>query len=118
MSPIVGADADGTLDLFATSETDAKSRCGWLCQVHLPFRRREDAMLRFRRVRVRQNFASLDASIHALFNLERSLGSWPTYCAITPPLLPRNTVSARHQGLPNQPNRDRFEVVRQHPIYA
>ena len=40
---------------------------------HLPFRRRERAMLRFRRMRSLQQFASVHASIYNLFNAERSL---------------------------------------------
>ena len=40
---------------------------------HLPFRRRERAMLRFRRMHSLQKFASIHASIHNLFNSQRSL---------------------------------------------
>jgi putative transposase len=42
---------------------------------HLPFRRRERAMLRFRRMRSLQKFASVHASIFNHFNHERSLSS-------------------------------------------
>lgn len=42
---------------------------------HLPFRRRERAMLRFRRRRCLQKFASVHASVHNHFNQERSLSS-------------------------------------------
>ncbi len=42
---------------------------------HLPFRRRERAMLRFRRMRTLQKFASVHSSIHNHFNQERSLYS-------------------------------------------
>ena len=42
---------------------------------HLPFRRRERAMLRFRRMRSLQKFASVHASVSNLFNQERSLYS-------------------------------------------
>ena len=42
---------------------------------HLPFRRREMAMLRFRRLRSLQEFASVHASLINLFNSERSLYS-------------------------------------------
>ena len=42
---------------------------------HQPFRRRERAMLRFRRMRTLQLFASVHASVHNLFNQERSLSS-------------------------------------------
>jgi putative transposase len=42
---------------------------------HLPFRRRERAMLRFRRMRTLQKFAAVHASVYNLFNTERSLYS-------------------------------------------
>ncbi|SEP26010.1 putative transposase [Salinihabitans flavidus] len=42
---------------------------------HLPFRRREMAMLRFRQMRSLQKFAAVHASISNLFNSERSLTS-------------------------------------------
>ncbi|MCT8328243.1 IS6 family transposase [Albidovulum sediminis] len=42
---------------------------------HLPFRRRERAMLRFRQMRSLQKFASVHASVLNLFNSERSLSS-------------------------------------------
>ncbi|MEQ9245896.1 MAG: IS6 family transposase [Nitratireductor sp.] len=42
---------------------------------HLPFRRRERAMLRFRRIRSLQKFAAVHASIYNLFNSERGLSS-------------------------------------------
>ena len=46
---------------------------------HLPFRRREQAMLRFRRMRSLQKFASVHASIYNLFNSERSLYTRPNF---------------------------------------
>jgi putative transposase len=48
---------------------------------HLPFRRRERAMLRFRRMRSLQTFASVDASVTNHFNQERSLSSRPLFKA-------------------------------------
>jgi putative transposase len=42
---------------------------------HLPFRQRERAMLRFRRIRSLQKFAFVQASIHNHFNQERHLYS-------------------------------------------
>tara|TARA_B100000768_G_scaffold58250_1_gene56401 strand:- start:998 stop:1321 length:324 start_codon:yes stop_codon:yes gene_type:complete len=42
---------------------------------HLPFRRREPAMLRFRQMRSLQKFVSLHASVHDHFNQERHLHS-------------------------------------------
>ncbi len=40
---------------------------------HLPFRRRERAMLRFRRMKTLQKFASVHANVNNHFNLERHL---------------------------------------------
>jgi len=42
---------------------------------HLPFRRRERAMLRFRRMRSLQKFAAVHASVYNHFNQERHLYS-------------------------------------------
>ena len=42
---------------------------------HQPFRRRERAMLRFRRMRTLQKFASVHATVHNHFNQERALYS-------------------------------------------
>jgi putative transposase len=42
---------------------------------HLPFRRRERAMLRFRQMRCLQKFAAVHSSVHNHFNLERHLYS-------------------------------------------
>jgi len=46
---------------------------------HLPFRRRERAMLRFRRMKSLQKFASVHASFHNHFNSERHLVDRQTY---------------------------------------
>ena len=46
---------------------------------HLPFRRRERAMLRFRQMKSLQKFASVHASIHNHFNSERHLLDRQTY---------------------------------------
>jgi len=46
---------------------------------HLPFRRRERAMNRFRRMHTLQKFSSVHASIHNHFNQERHLTSRETY---------------------------------------
>jgi putative transposase len=46
---------------------------------HQPLRRRERAMLRFRRMKTLQKFASVHASVHNLFNQERHLTSRKTY---------------------------------------
>jgi len=42
---------------------------------HLPFRRRERAMQRFRRMRSLQMFAAVHSSVYSLFNRERHLNS-------------------------------------------
>ena len=44
---------------------------------HLPFRRRERAMLRFRRMRSLQKFASVHASVSNHFNSDRNLSCRP-----------------------------------------
>ena len=46
---------------------------------HLPFRRRERAMLRFRQMKSLQKFASVHASLHNHFNSERHLVNRQTY---------------------------------------
>ena len=48
---------------------------------HQPFRRRERAMLRFRRMRTLQKFASVHASVFNHFNHDRSLSSRQTFKA-------------------------------------
>ena len=46
---------------------------------HLAMRRRERAMLRFRRIRRLQEFASVHASVTNHFNVERNLSSRPIF---------------------------------------
>lgn len=46
---------------------------------HQPFRRRERAMLRFRRMKTIQKFSSVHASVHNHFNQERHLTSRQTF---------------------------------------
>ena len=46
---------------------------------HLPFRRRERAMLRFRRMKSLQKFASVHASLYNHFNSERHLVNRQTF---------------------------------------
>lgn len=46
---------------------------------HLPLRRRERAMLRFRRMRSLQKFASTHSSVHNHFNLDRHISSRTTF---------------------------------------
>ena len=60
---------------------------------HLPFRRRERAMLRFRRMKTLQKFASVHANVHNHFNTERHLVDRPTYKAL------RSAALAEWRGL-------------------
>jgi putative transposase len=46
---------------------------------HQPFRRRERAMLRFRRMKTLQKFAAVHGTVHNLFNQERHLTDRETY---------------------------------------
>jgi putative transposase len=48
-------------------------RNNWAENSHQPFRRRERAMLRFRRTKTLQNFSSVYAHVHNHFNQERHL---------------------------------------------
>ncbi len=48
---------------------------------HLPFRRRERAMLRFRQMKSLQKFASVHANVHNHFNSDRHLNDRQTYKA-------------------------------------
>ena len=48
---------------------------------HQPFRRRERAMLRFRRMHTLHKFSAVHASVHNHFNQERHLGSRDIYKA-------------------------------------
>ena len=62
----------------------ADQECGrWLNNraenSHQPFRRREGAMSKFRNVKTLQKFASVHASIHNHFNLERHLTPRETF---------------------------------------
>ena len=51
----------------------------WAENSHLPFRRRERAMLRFRRMHTLQKFASVHASVHNHFPTERHLQDRDAY---------------------------------------
>jgi putative transposase len=48
---------------------------------HLPFRRKERAMLRFRQMKTLQKFSSVHAQVHNHFNSERHLVDRKTYKA-------------------------------------
>jgi len=62
---------------------------------HLPFRRRERAMQRFRRMKSLQKFASVHASIHNHFNSERHLVDRETFKARRSAGVVRTTLSGR-----------------------
>ena len=62
---------------------------------HLPFRRRERAMLPFRRMKTLQKFASVHANVHNHFNQERHLVDRQTY------MLRRSAALAEWQLLVN-----------------
>jgi putative transposase len=51
----------------------------WAENSHLPFRRRERAMLKFRQMKTLQEFASVHANVHNHFSLERHLVDRQTY---------------------------------------
>jgi len=54
---------------------------------HLPFRRRERAMLRFRQMRSLQKFASVHSSVHNHFNYQRNIERRTSLKIYTMPLL-------------------------------
>ena len=71
--------------LNALGVSDRQETGGWLNNraenAHLPLRRRERAMLRFRRMRSLQMFAAVHASVFNHFNHERSLSRRPHFKA-------------------------------------
>ncbi|MEM6901066.1 MAG: IS6 family transposase [Pseudomonadota bacterium] len=60
---------------------------------HLPFRRRERAMLRFRQMQTLQKFASVHSSFHNHFNLDRHINHRQTF------KLMRNAALSEWRGL-------------------
>lgn len=66
----IGADALQKTERWANNRAENS---------HLPFRRRERAMLRFRRMQSLQKFATVHASVCNHFNQERSLSSRPYF---------------------------------------
>lgn len=70
---------------------DRREMCRWTNNraesSHLPFRRRERAMQRFRRMKSLQKFASVHASFHNHFNAERHLVDRQTFKARRSPAL-------------------------------
>ena len=78
---------------------------------HLPFRRRERAMLRFRRMRSLQKFVSVHASVYNHFNQERTFTHAPISSSTAPPLSLSGVSSVRHKGQRHCPCRDWFAFV-------
>lgn len=62
----IGAEAKQETDRWFDNRTENS---------HLPFRRRERAMIRFRRMRSLKKFASVHASVSNHFNQDRSLST-------------------------------------------
>src|ERR1700712_4045703 len=71
---------------------------------HQPFRRRERAMLRFRRLKTLQKFSSVHASFHNLFNQDRHLISRDQYKAR------RSAALAEWKALSSQRSRGIFRA--------
>ena len=67
------------LDLQDRQQSDGRWINNRAENSHLPLRRRERAMLRFRRMRSLQKFAAVHSSVYNHFNLERSLSSRSTF---------------------------------------
>jgi putative transposase len=63
----------------ATTQVVARWKNNSCENSHLPFRRREYAMLKFRRMRSLQKFVSIHGSVFNYFNKERHLNSRDTY---------------------------------------
>ena len=79
---------------------------------HLPFRRCERAMLRFRRMRCLQKFAAVHASVSNHFNLDRGLSSRDIYKLNRAAALDLGGAdSAQHKGRRHYRRRDWFELV-------
>ena len=65
---------------------------------HLPFRRREQAMLRFRHMRSLQKFVSIHSSVFNHFNKERHLNSRDTFKVQREAALAEWRDFVRHNG--------------------
>ena len=78
---------------------------------HLPFRRRERAMLRFRRMRTLQKFASVHASVLNHFNSERRLYSRANFKLNRAAALAEWRLLVPHRFARLAANRDWFEFV-------
>jgi putative transposase len=82
---------------------------------HQPFRRRERATQRFRRMRGLQKFAAVHGSVHNHFHADRSLTSRNHYKAARPSALAECRQLCAGRGREQLPNYDEFASVLQHP---
>ncbi|MEW9921270.1 DDE-type integrase/transposase/recombinase [Marimonas sp. MJW-29] len=78
---------------------------------HLPFRQRERARQRFRRMRILQKFVSVHAFIFNHFNRHRSFSKKDLSKRDVPPPWPSGAVSARQDGQRYCPCGDWFAFV-------
>ena len=69
------------LDLQDRQQSDGRWINNRAENSHLPLRRRERAMLRFRRMRSLQKFAAVHSSVHNHFNFDRALSTRPFFKA-------------------------------------
>ena len=74
---------------------------------HLPFRRRERAMLRFRRMRNLQKFVVMHSSVHNHFNHQRNIESRARFKSLRNPALLewRQLIAAQDMLFRNTPGR-------------
>ncbi|MFT4028122.1 MAG: IS6 family transposase [Novosphingobium sp.] len=79
---------------------------------HLSFRRRERTMLRFRRMKSLQKFASVHTNVHNHFNHDRHLVDRETYKAKGEPVPEANESLLRHQRLREVPYTEVPELLK------
>jgi transposase-like protein len=89
MTPIHSGD-----DQFVTD----KLRSYGAAMKDLTFRRRERAMMPFRRMRSLQKFASVQASVTNHFDQQRSFTCRPTSSSTSPPRPPGRAISGWQRG--------------------
>ena len=78
---------------------------------HLPLRRRERAMQRFRRIRSLQKFAAVHSSVYTTSTRNDPSPTETSSSRPAPPLLPSGANLARHKGQCHCPGRDWFAFV-------
>jgi hypothetical protein len=77
--PVVAAMLLEEIERAELHDADTIPAGAWVENSHLSFRRRERAMLRFRRMACLQKFASVHANVHNHFNSERHLVDRSTF---------------------------------------